>query len=118
MTAVASQPTTRRRPVTVNCRMIFLFEVISIIITMTGTATIPLITALQNSALIGSIGEKLTPKPVPTYQGGDNIGADFIHCVKTREKPFRDIELAVNSSAVSHLGNIAYALRRSLKFLA
>ena len=48
--------------------------------------------------------------------GGDNIGADFIHCVKTREKPFRDIELAVNTAVVSHLGNIAYLLKRSLKW--
>ena len=32
------------------------------------------------------------------------IYGDFIHCVKTREKPFRDIELAVNTVAVSHLG--------------
>jgi hypothetical protein len=64
----------------------------------------------------GTPGEKLPSKPVPTYQGGDNIGADFIHCVKTREKPFRDIELAVNTAVFSHLGNIAYLLKRSLKW--
>ena len=44
------------------------------------------------------------------------IDGDFIHCVKTREKPFRDIELAVNTAVVSHLGNIAYQLKRSLKW--
>ena len=37
-------------------------------------------------------------------------------CVKTREKPFRDIELAINTVAVSHLGIIAYNLQRSLKW--
>ena len=42
-------------------------------------------------------------------QGG--IYGDFIHCVKTREKPFRDIELAVNTVAVCHLGIIAYELQ-------
>jgi len=55
-------------------------------------------------------------KPVPTYKGQGGIYGDFIHCVKNREKPFRDIELATNSVAVSHLGIIAYALERSLKW--
>jgi hypothetical protein len=64
----------------------------------------------------GTPGQKLPPKPVPTYKGGDNIGADFIYCVKTREKPFRDIELAANTAVVSHLGKIAYQLKRSLKW--
>ncbi|HOA51095.1 MAG TPA: gfo/Idh/MocA family oxidoreductase, partial [Thermogutta sp.] len=41
---------------------------------------------------------------------------DFIECVKTREKPFRDIELAVNTMVVCHLGIIAYTLKRSLKW--
>ena len=33
---------------------------------------------------------------MPTYKGQGGIYGDFIDCVKTREKPFRDIELAVN----------------------
>jgi hypothetical protein len=53
---------------------------------------------------------------VPTYKGEGGIYGDFIHAVKTREKPFRDIELAVNTVAVSHLGTIAYQLQRSLKW--
>jgi hypothetical protein len=61
-------------------------------------------------------GEKLEPKPVPTYKGSGGIYGDFIECVKTRERPFRDIEFAVNSVAVSHLGMIAYRLQRSLKW--
>ena len=69
----------------------------------------------KNLAIEGS-SESKEPKAVPGYQGEGGIYGDFIHCVKTREKPFRDIELAVNSSAVSHLGNIAYALKRSLKW--
>ena len=69
----------------------------------------------ENLAIEGS-NEQIAPKPVPGYQGEGGIYGDFIHCVKTREKPFRDIELAVNSSAVSHLGNITYALKRSLKW--
>jgi len=70
----------------------------------------------NNLDLVGTPGEKLEPKPVPTYKGDGGIHGDFIHCVKSREKPFRDIELAVNSAVVSHLGIIAYELDRSLKW--
>jgi hypothetical protein len=69
-----------------------------------------------NLHIEGTPGEKLPPKPVPTYKGGGGIYGDFIHCVKTREKPFRDIERAVNTCVLAHLGNIAYQLKRSLKW--
>ena len=42
----------------------FGLAVISIITTMIGTAATPLITALQNSALIGSIEVKFNPTPI------------------------------------------------------
>ena len=61
-------------------------------------------------------GNKRDPKPVPLYKGTGNIYGDFIDCVKTREKPFRDIQLAVNSVALSHLATIAYNLQRSLNW--
>ena len=64
----------------------------------------------------GTPGEKRPAKPVPAYKGTGGIYGDFIECVKTRERPFRDIELAVNTVAVSHLGIIAYTLQRSLKW--
>ena len=64
----------------------------------------------------GTPGEKRPAKPVPTYKGQGGIYGDFIQCVKTRERPFRDIELAVNTAVLSHMGNIAYALERSLKW--
>ncbi|MDX1962923.1 MAG: Gfo/Idh/MocA family oxidoreductase [Pirellulales bacterium] len=69
-----------------------------------------------NLHVTGTPGEKRDPKPVPGYKGQGGIYGDFIECVKTREKPFRDIELAVNSVALSHLAAIAYELRRSLKW--
>jgi hypothetical protein len=69
-----------------------------------------------NLAVEGTPGEKREPKPVPKYKGQGGIYGDFIECVKTREKPFRDIELAVNSVALSHLATIAYRLERSLKW--
>ena len=70
----------------------------------------------QNLAVEGTPGQKRDAKPVPSYKGQGGIYGDFIECVKTREKPFRDIELAVNSVAVSHLATIAYQLQRSLKW--
>ena len=69
-----------------------------------------------NLAVVGTPGEKRAPKPVPTYKGTGGITGDFIECVKTRQKPFRDIELAVNTVVLPHLGNIAYELKRSLKW--
>jgi predicted dehydrogenase len=70
----------------------------------------------ENLQVEGTPGEKRPAKPVPAYRGEGGIYGDFIHCVKSRERPFRDIELAVNSVAVSHLGILAYTLRRSLKW--
>jgi len=65
----------------------------------------------------GTPGERKEPKPIPKYAGGEsNIYGDFIHSVKTRGKPFRDIEYAINTMSVCHLGIVAYELKRSLKW--
>jgi hypothetical protein len=66
-------------------------------------------------------GKPKPPKPprptdMPTYRGRGGIFGDFLHCVKTREKPFRDIEIAHRTCTVCHLGNIAYWLNRPLKW--
>lgn len=56
-------------------------------------------------------------KPVPAYHGGEtNIYGDFIECVKTRQRPFRDIEPAVNTMTGPHMIAIAYRLARSLEW--
>ncbi len=63
-------------------------------------------------------GRKEAPPNVyiPNYKGQGGIFGDFVHCVRTREKPFRDIEVAHRTATVAHLGNIAYWLKRSLKW--
>jgi len=71
---------------------------------------------MGNMLVVGTPGEKRPAKPVPGYKGQGGIYGDFIDCIKTREKPFRDIELASHTAAVCHLGNIAYELQRSLKW--
>ena len=61
--AVASQPMICSAGVRVNPAMTVRRVVINIIVTINGTATTPFRTALQESALIGSIGEKFTATP-------------------------------------------------------
>jgi len=70
----------------------------------------------ENLQIVGTPGEQLPARPVPAYRGAGGIYGDFVHCVKTRETPFRDIEYAVNTCVLAHLGNIAYQLKRSLKW--
>ncbi|MGD0897794.1 MAG: Gfo/Idh/MocA family oxidoreductase [Thermoguttaceae bacterium] len=60
-----------------------------------------------------------TPPPainVPNYKGRGGIFGDFLHCVKTRQRPFRDIEIAHRTVATCHLANIAFWLGRAFKF--
>jgi hypothetical protein len=63
MARVAIQPMMRNGPLTMNLPITSSFDVMIIIITITGTATTPLVTALQNSVLIGSSGEKQMTVP-------------------------------------------------------
>src|SRR5205823_818464 len=71
---------------------------------------------MTNLQVTGTPGEKRAAKTLPTYKGQGGIHGDFIECCKTRERPFRDIELATHTMSVPHLGIIAYELRRSLKW--
>ena len=64
----------------------------------------------------GTPGQTRAAKEIPGYSAKGGIFADFINCVKTRQKPFRDIELAVNTAVISHLALIAYTVERSLKW--
>lgn len=71
---------------------------------------------MGNMHVVGTPGETREPKTVPSYQGRGDIYGDFIDCVKTRGKPFRDIETAAHTMTVCHLGSIAHQLKRSLKW--
>jgi len=63
-------------------------------------------------------GRRETPPNVhiPNYKGRGGLLGDFVHCVKTRERPFRDIEIAHRTATHCHIGNIAYWLKRPLKW--
>lgn len=63
--------------------------------------------------------DKQRPAPnifIPNYKGSGGLPGDFLHCVRTRERPFRDIELAHRTVTVCHLGNIAHWLNRPIKW--
>ena len=72
---------------------------------------------------VGTLGEAPGPAQPPTrpnplrqYKGAGGIQGDFLYGVKTRERPFRDVEFAHRVATVCHLGNIAYLLNRPLKW--
>ena len=56
------------------------------------------------------------PTPIQGYRGRGGIFGDFVHCVQTRQRPFRDIEIAHRAVATCHLCNIAFWLKRPFKF--
>ena len=71
----------------------------------------------------GTLGQSPGPQrerpgkdPLRRYKGRGGIGGDFLHCVKTRERPFRDVEYGHRVATVCHLGNIAFLLKRPLKW--
>jgi hypothetical protein len=64
----------------------------------------------------GPITNPVRHVDIPGYRGNRGIFGDFIECVKARQKPFRDIEIAHRACSVCHLGNIAYWLNRPLRW--
>ena len=54
--------------------------------------------------------------PLRQYSGPGGIFEDFLRCVRTRQRPFQDVEYAHRVATVCHLGNICYWLKRPLKF--
>jgi len=55
------------------------------------------------------------PVDMERYKGRGIFG-DFVVSVLTRQKAFRDIEIAHRATTLCHLGNIAYWLKRPLKW--
>jgi predicted dehydrogenase len=53
---------------------------------------------------------------IPNYKGNGGIFGDFVHCIKTRERPFRSIERAHRTATVAHLGNIVNWLNRPIRW--
>lgn len=61
-------------------------------------------------------GERHWYSPQLYVTGKPSIYSDFLHCVKTRGEPFRNVERAHRVCSLAHLGNIASLLRREIHF--
>ena len=59
--------------------------------------------------------EPIRPHEVHLYTSPGH-GANFLHCIRSRRKPICDVETGHRTMSVCHLGNIAYLLRRPLKW--
>ncbi len=70
----------------------------------------------ERGIVIRGDGTKVASRAVPAYRGTGGIYGDFIECVKTRERPFRDLELGVNTMTAPHMIGIAQRLERSLEW--
>jgi hypothetical protein len=90
--------------------------------TSSGGLNAPGAQVLQGISIIPNPGEPKETKAMPGYKsapgsgGRSSIYGDFLYCVRTREKPFRDIEFAHRTATCCHLGGIAYQLNRPLKW--
>lgn len=71
---------------------------------------------------LGEVPDRRKPRTappainIPNYKGNGGIFGDFLYCVKTRERPFRDIEIAHRTVATCHLANIVFWSGQALKF--
>ena len=64
-----------------------------------------------------SMRDLQVPAGLRWYSGGARtLVGDFLHCVKTRERPFRDVEFSHRTATVCHLGNICFKLNRRLRW--
>ncbi|MBX2841215.1 MAG: Gfo/Idh/MocA family oxidoreductase [Flammeovirgaceae bacterium] len=61
------------------------------------------------------VEKKIGDNEIRLYKS-ENHYADWINCIKTREKPICDVEIGHRSSTICNIGNIAYELGRPLKW--
>ena len=78
--------------------------------------TAPASVAHERGITIHGDATAVAPRAVPVYRGTGGIYGDFIECVKTRERPFRDLEVGVNTMTAPHMVGIAQRLERSLEW--
>ena len=59
--------------------------------------------------------QKIGPNDVRLYVS-NNHHDNFIRCIRTRRRPVADIAIIARSITLCHLGNLAYWLRRPLRW--
>jgi len=58
---------------------------------------------------------RIGPGEIHLHRSDDHVG-NFLECVRTRQRPVADVEAGASSAIVCHLANIAYSLKRPLKW--
>ena len=61
------------------------------------------------------VRQKIGPDEIHLYES-KNHPDNFLQCIRTRKRPASDAEVGCRSITVCHLGNIAYWLKRALKW--
>ena len=59
--------------------------------------------------------QQIGPNEIHLYESRGHKD-DFLECVRTRRQPICDVEIGCRSVTVCHLGNLAYQLKRPLKW--
>lgn len=59
--------------------------------------------------------EPLGPNEVHLYESPGHA-VDWLACIRTRQRPICDVAIGSHSATVCHLGNIAYRLKRPLRW--
>jgi hypothetical protein len=54
--------------------------------------------------------------PLRQYRGKGDLHGDWFHCIRTRERPFQDVEYAHRVASMCHLTEIAMKLGRPLRW--
>ena len=62
-----------------------------------------------------TIDEQLAPNDVRLYDSRDHR-EDFLDCMYSRKRPICDVAIGHRATALSHLGNIAFRLRRPIYY--
>ena len=63
----------------------------------------------------GLLHEPITPNEIHLYESPGHH-EDWLNCIKTRSRPICDVAIGYRSVTVCHLGNIAYWLKRPLRW--
>jgi len=73
-----------------------------------------------NRGYLKTSPEGLAKETVPSYQvkldHSNNHHHNWLDCIQTRQRPVADVAIGCSSVTVCHLGNIAYWLKRPLKW--
>ena len=59
--------------------------------------------------------EPIAPDEVHLYDS-PNHHNDWLQCIRTRKRPIADVEIGCRSVSICHLGNLAYRLKRPLRW--